>query len=113
MTHNLPARPADPGEAPISDVPTPTLIFTLGFVVANPAQAHKHYGGIAAIADELSQRHRARPDGSAIPTTEFAALMQSLPRRIAAAVETMYRADRGQRMAGTGVHRPSSGNSVR
>ncbi|UJQ86583.1 hypothetical protein SEA_PENGUINLOVER67_61 [Mycobacterium phage PenguinLover67] len=117
MTHNhLPAAPADPGETDISLASTAALTFTLGFVVANPAQAHKHYGGISAIADELSRRARPRP-GSAVPTTEFAALMASLPRRIAAAVETMYRADRGQRMASQGercgTNPANSGKSVR
>ncbi|AYP70048.1 hypothetical protein I5G62_gp62 [Mycobacterium phage CRB2] len=90
MTHNLPAAQADPGNTPIADVPTATLIFTLGFVVANPAQAHRHYGGISAIADELTQRGA------------YAPLRASLPPRIAAAVEAMYRADRGQRMASRG-----------
>jgi hypothetical protein len=99
---------ADPGQLPIAEVPSPALIFALGYATAKPAQAHRHYGGIAAIADELSRRWRTRPD-SAIPITEFDALRMALPRRIAAGLEAMWRADRGQRMAGHRTNPPSSG----
>ncbi|AYD82056.1 hypothetical protein I5G60_gp62 [Mycobacterium phage Saguaro] len=97
MTHNLPAAP-DPGTTPLSQVPTAALIFTLGFCVARPEIAHKHYGGIAAIADELS--HRRGGHGEAVSPSEFTFLMAALPRDVAGAVEVLYRADRGQRMAG-------------
>lgn len=101
---DLPAVP-DPGTFPVCAVPTPALVFTLGYLVARPEHAHRRYGGIAAIADELSSRARPRP-GSTIPTTEYAALCASLPRDVAAAVEVLYRADRGQRMA-RGTSRPT------
>jgi hypothetical protein len=104
-----PARTdADPGQVPIADVPTAALIFALGYAAAKPAQAHRHYGGIAAIADELSRRWRTRPD-SAIPITEYNALRLALPRQIAAGLEAMYRVDRGQRMAGHRTNPPNSG----
>lgn len=99
---NLPAPapepPGDPGKTPISQVPTAALIFTLGYTVAKPEVAHRHYGGIAAIGDELTRRG------------QFDQLRASLPRNVAAVIEVMYRADRGQRMAGSGVHRQKSGN---
>lgn len=88
---------ADPGATPLSAVPTAALIFTLGFTIAKPAVAHRHYGGIAAIADELTRRG------------QYDLLRAALPRNVAAAVEAMYRADRGQRMAGRRSSPPMSG----
>jgi hypothetical protein len=109
MTHNLPA-PADPGTTPLSEVPTAALVFTLGYICAKPAVAHKHYGGVAAIGDELSHRWRSRPN-SAIPINEFDALRMALPPNVAALIEVMYRADRGQRMAGRRTNPPKSAKS--
>lgn len=87
----------DPGQIPLSQIPTEALIFTLGFVTARPERAHRHYGGIAAIADELTKRG------------EYDRLRARLPGNVSAALEAMYRADRGQRMAGAGVNHPKSG----
>lgn len=111
MTDNLPAPARQFGtlgqqQTPLADAPTAALAFALGYAVARPQSADT-FGPFCAMCEELMNRPVART-GSAIPTTEWARLMDLLPPPVARNIAMLYQAQRGQRWAATGKRHGTS-----
>jgi len=118
MTDHLPARQptaTGPTGVPLSQTPTEALAFALGYVVARPVHADQ-YGGVCALVEEIMRRD-ARTDAAtdrdpALDGSLWAMLIRYMPAALAAAVQTLYMAHRGQRWHHSGRRDPGQPQAI-
>lgn len=109
MTDHLPARqpdPVGPGGVPLSQAPSESLAFALGYIAARPVSADQ-FGGVTALVEELMRRDARhhpdeRPHDAALDGSLWNVLIALMPPDLARSLQLLYTAHRGQRWARTG-----------
>lgn len=119
---NLPARqpgrddPRGPTGIPLSATPTEALCFALGYIAASPVSAEQ-YGGVTALVEEIMRRSvpidPSRPGDPDRDGSIWNLLIRHMPPQLAAAIQTLYMAHRGQRWARSGRQSPPPPAAIR